>query len=67
MVQERVCPHCRQPIYDEDALLCHFCGESLGRVSKGALGALRYKGPRAVWVTGVLVIAAAFLLLYILF
>ncbi|HOW43358.1 MAG TPA: zinc-ribbon domain-containing protein [Candidatus Omnitrophota bacterium] len=26
---ERICPHCRKPIYDDDALLCLYCGESL--------------------------------------
>lgn len=25
------CPHCKNPIYDDEALLCLFCGESLGR------------------------------------
>ena len=30
-MSERVCPHCRKPIYDDDALLCLYCGESLQR------------------------------------
>jgi hypothetical protein len=28
---EYICPHCKKPIYDEDALLCLYCGESLQR------------------------------------
>lgn len=30
MVEYR-CPHCRTPIYDDDALLCLYCGQSLDR------------------------------------
>ncbi|MFC1510227.1 hypothetical protein ACFL49_01020 [Candidatus Omnitrophota bacterium] len=37
-MSEITCPHCQNPIYDPDALLCHFCGESLNRSSKGVLG-----------------------------
>jgi hypothetical protein len=25
------CPHCQQPIADEEALLCLYCGERLSR------------------------------------
>jgi len=35
---ERICPHCHQPIFDDEALLCHFCGESLRRTSGGWMG-----------------------------
>jgi predicted nucleic acid-binding Zn ribbon protein len=35
---ERLCPHCQQPIHDDEALLCHFCGESLRRTSGGFMG-----------------------------
>lgn len=28
---EYICPHCKKPIYDDDALLCLYCGESLNR------------------------------------
>lgn len=37
-MSERTCPNCKQPISDPDALLCHFCGSSLGRASSGLLG-----------------------------
>ncbi len=26
-----ICPHCKNPINDEEALLCLYCGESLNR------------------------------------
>ena len=38
---EHICPHCKNPTYDDEALLCHFCGESLGRYSSGGIGAMR--------------------------
>ncbi|MCK9594550.1 MAG: hypothetical protein PHH68_04835 [Candidatus Omnitrophica bacterium] len=28
---EYICPHCRKPVYDDEALLCLYCGESLNR------------------------------------
>ena len=31
---EHICPHCKRPVYDDDALLCLYCGESLGRGSR---------------------------------
>ncbi|MFA5059249.1 MAG: hypothetical protein WC676_01300 [Candidatus Omnitrophota bacterium] len=43
------CPHCKNPIYDEEALLCHFCGESLGRSGDGFLGKIRYSNKKVVW------------------
>jgi len=38
---EYICPHCKNVINDDEALLCLFCGESLGRHSSGAIGAMR--------------------------
>jgi hypothetical protein len=35
---ERICPHCKEVIHEEEALLCHFCGESLRRTSGGMMG-----------------------------
>ena len=37
-MSEYSCPHCKQSISDDEALLCHFCGESLRRTSSGAMG-----------------------------
>lgn len=38
---EYTCPHCKQPIYDDEALSCLFCGESLQR-EIGVFGKLKY-------------------------
>jgi len=36
-----ICPHCGNPIYDEEALLCLYCGENLERPI-GTLGKMKY-------------------------
>ena len=61
-MSDSVCPHCKKPIYDEEAVLCHFCGGSLGRTSSGLLGAMRGAGFKWVWITVALVLAAVTLL-----
>jgi len=33
-MSEYICPHCKKPIYDDEALLCLYCGESLNRQEK---------------------------------
>jgi predicted nucleic acid-binding Zn ribbon protein len=33
-MSEYICPRCRKPIYDDEALLCLYCGESLNRPGK---------------------------------
>lgn len=58
------CPHCRNPIYDEDALLCHFCGESLQRAGGGLMGNLKYGPLRVVLIAAALLTALGLLLLY---
>jgi len=30
-MSEYICPHCKKPVYDDEALLCLYCGESLNR------------------------------------
>jgi len=50
----RICPHCQQPINDEDALLCHFCGESLQRSLPGIWGSI-ISGP-GKWVLALIAI-----------
>ncbi len=59
------CPHCKNPVYDEDALSCHFCGNLLNRGSGGALGAMRVAGMRWVWITIAILIVASFILISI--
>jgi len=52
---EHICPHCKQPVYDDDALLCLFCGESLGRGQ-------RFFIPKPVLIVLVAVLVLAFVL-----
>ena len=52
MDQEYICPNCKNIVYDDEALLCHFCGDSLHRASNGALGQLRYRGNQ-IWTYGI--------------
>lgn len=63
-MSEYICPHCKRPIYDEDALLCLYCGESLKR-SAGFLGNLKYTRPRAIIIALVCLLVAAFILLIV--
>jgi len=44
-----ICPNCKNPIHDDDALLCHFCGGSLERAGEGFLGKVRYSNNRVIW------------------
>ncbi len=62
-MSEVICPHCKNNIYDEDALLCHFCGNSLSRASSGGVfGVMRGAGMKWAWITVGLLILAAFIL-----
>ena len=62
-----ICPSCKRPIYDEDALLCHFCGESLQRANKGFLGRIRYANQKVIWFFLVFAVLLAFSLLFVRF
>ena len=46
-MSEYVCSHCKKPIYDEEALFCLYCGESLNR-NIGFMGKLKYPTPRII-------------------
>ena len=59
---EYICPHCKQPIYDDEALLCLYCGESLNR-GVGLLGRLKYPRRKRMIVVIVLLLISAFLVL----
>lgn len=36
------CPRCHNPVHDDEALLCHFCGDSLRRSDTGVMSRLKY-------------------------
>jgi len=59
-----ICPNCKNPIYDPDALLCHFCGGSLSRAGKGFLGRVRYANQRVLWYFLVFAVLLALVLLF---
>lgn len=63
-MEEYVCPNCQNPIYDEDALLCHFCGGSLRRAGKGFISRIRYANQKVIWFFLVFTILLAFVLLF---
>jgi predicted nucleic acid-binding Zn ribbon protein len=58
------CPHCKKPIEDDDALLCLYCGESLGR-SAGFLSGIKQRRYRALLFLAIFFILAAFILLLV--
>jgi DNA-directed RNA polymerase subunit RPC12/RpoP len=55
---EYICPHCKKPVYDDDALLCLYCGESLRR-SKYFLK------PKTVFIIVVVIVLLSFLALMV--
>jgi len=61
-MSEYICPHCGNPIYDDEALLCLYCGENLKR-SIGVMGSIKYPTPRIV----IAVIVGVLLLCFALF
>jgi len=60
LMPEYICPNCKNSIYDEDALLCHFCGESLQRAGQGFLSRIRYSHKRVVWYFVVFLVLCGF-------
>ena len=62
-----ICPHCGNLIFDEEALLCHFCGESLRRAAGGGgfLGRIRYANRGILWYFLTFLVLCGFALLFI--
>jgi hypothetical protein len=61
---EYLCPHCKNPITDDEALLCLYCGESLNR-SVGFMGSMKNPVVKVIVVSISVVLALAFVLLMI--
>ena len=59
---EYICPNCGKPIYDDEALLCLYCGENLKR-GVGVLGKLKYSVNWAIAAAIVLVITGFVILI----
>ncbi|MFH1837688.1 MAG: hypothetical protein ABH862_06225 [Candidatus Omnitrophota bacterium] len=62
MSEEYFCPHCKKPIYDDDALLCLYCEESLQR-GVGTLGKMRYSTHWMVVTVVVVLVMLAFIVM----
>ncbi|MFH0918045.1 MAG: hypothetical protein V1830_02815 [Candidatus Omnitrophota bacterium] len=63
-MSEYSCPHCKQPINDDEALLCLYCGGSLNR-PVGFMGKLKYLKPKIIIVIIVVLVLVSFLILMI--
>lgn len=61
---EYICPHCKKPIYDDEALLCLYCGENLER-GVGFMGKMKYPIPRILIVIGITILIVCFLTLFV--
>jgi len=61
MTAEYICPHCGKPIYDDDALLCLYCGENLER-GVGLLGRIKYPTHKIITVVLTVLVAAGLFL-----
>jgi hypothetical protein len=54
-----ICPHCAKPIYDDEALVCLYCGESLNR-GVGFMGTIKYSKPRIFIIIITIVVVVGF-------
>ena len=63
-MSEYICPQCKKPIYDDDALLCLYCGEGLNR-SVGFMGKIKYPNPKIIIIALVCLVLLSFVLLMI--
>jgi len=61
---EYTCPHCGNKIYDEDAILCLYCGSSLKR-KIGFMGGIKHFYPRAVLIFAVALVIFSFVILVV--
>jgi len=61
-MSEYICPHCKQLINDDEALLCLFCGESLNR-GIGFMGRLKYPVHKIIIVVIVALLLVSFMVL----
>lgn len=63
-MSEYICPHCKKPIYDEEALLCLYCGEGLNR-GVGFMGKIKYPRPRTITIIVLVLVLLFFIALVI--
>jgi len=65
LMSEYICPNCKNPVYDEEALLCHYCGESLERSGGGFLSSIKYSNKRVTWYFLIFAVLVVFIILVI--
>ena len=61
---ELTCPHCGNPIYDQEALLCLYCGNSLKR-KIGFMGKMKNSIPGALLIIVMGIIIFSFIMLIV--
>ena len=59
-----ICPNCKKQIHDDDALLCFYCGESLGR-NLGFMGKLRHPKYAIISAALITVVLLGFVMLLV--
>ena len=64
VLSKYICPCCKEPIYDDEALLCLYCGESLRR-GVGFMGKIKYPNYKIIIIAVVIVVLLSFALLII--
>lgn len=64
-MSQYICPSCKNIAEDDEALLCHFCGESLNRASHDVLGKMRSSGFKWILVTVILVLVGVFVMMVV--
>lgn len=63
-MSEYICPHCKKPVYDDEALLCLYCGESLNR-AVGFMGKMKYPRHKMIIVFIVFLVLISFIILMV--
>jgi len=61
-MSEYICPHCKQTINDDEALLCLYCGQSLNR-AVGFMGKLKYLKPKIIIAIIAVLVLVSFMIL----
>ncbi len=61
---EYICPNCKNPIYDDEALSCIYCGQSLKR-DIGLMGKIKYSRFNLIITVVTIIIICSFIIILI--
>jgi len=64
-MEKITCPHCNNPIYDDEALSCLYCGQSLHR-DIGVFGKMKYSQSNPFWIIGVGAIITIIIVMFLI-